>query len=233
MSGELQTTEQREHLPADPRADLWAQAKAMAGSALVPQNFRNQPADCFIMADLALRLGVPLLPLLQETYVVHGKPAFSGKMAAALLEGSGRIKGPIDYVFFGTEGQDDYGCRCVVYDKALDKVIEGPRVTWAMVRAEKWDSNSKWKNLPDLMFRYRAASFLVRTQYSSLLMGMAMEDEVIDVQATPVEAPPATSKADLIASQLDAGDGPSTSGEAVEEPEPSAATFRHWKNRGH
>ncbi|HUS95315.1 MAG TPA: hypothetical protein VMX97_01100, partial [Hyphomicrobiaceae bacterium] len=170
---------QNEQLPATTRQDeanamviqrreLWDQAKAMAGCSLVPAHFRGKPADCFIMADLCCRNNWPLLPALQSTYVVHGKPGFEGKFVAALLDGSGKIVGPIDYEF-GGEG-DDYGCRAVVHDRALNKLVKGPKVDWKMVKAEGWDKpkgseKSKWQTMPELMFHYRAASFLVRTRY--------------------------------------------------------------------
>ncbi len=173
----------------DPRRELWNQAVAMSKSLLVPKHFQNKPQDCFIMADLALRLGTPLLPTLQGTYIVHGKPGFEGKFVAALLEGSGKIVGPIDYEFDGAD--DDYGCRAVVHDQALNKRIRGPKVDWRMVKAERWNEDSKdrsgniikskWNTLPELMFHYRAVSFLVRTRYPSVLMGMNTREELDDL----------------------------------------------------
>lgn len=184
----VETSPPTEVAVVDPRRDLWNQAVAMSKSQLVPKHFQHKPEDCFIMADLALRLGTPLLPTLQGTYIVHGKPGFEGKFVAALLEGSGKIVGPIDYEFDG-DG-DDYGCRAVVHDQALNKLIRGPKVDWRMVKAERWDQKegSKWKSLPELMFHYRAVSFLVRTRYPSVLMGMntreELDDLTIDVPAT-------------------------------------------------
>jgi len=171
------------------RKELWAQAKAMADCSLVPAHFRGKPGDCFIMADLCCRNNWPLLPALQSTYVVHGKPGFEGKFVAALLDGSGKIIGPIDYEFTG-EG-DDYGCRAVVHDRALNKVVKGPKVDWKMVKAEGWDKpkgseKSKWQTMPELMFHYRAASFLVRTRYPAVLMGMNTTDELEDSVITVV-----------------------------------------------
>jgi len=172
------------------RQELWNQAKAMADCSLVPAHFRGKPGDCFILADLCCRNGWPLLPTLQSTYVVHGKPGFEGKFVAALLDGSGKIVGPIDYEFEG-DG-DDYGCRAVVHDRALNKTVKGPKVDWKMVKAEGWNKNkgtevSKWNTMPDVMFHYRAAAFLVRTRYPAVLMGMNTADELEDsvVRAVP------------------------------------------------
>jgi hypothetical protein len=201
---------QADMVVAEERHHLWKLAQAMSTSSLVPTHFRNQASDCFIMADLASRLNVPLLPLLQGTYIVHGKPGFEGKLTAALLEGSGKIVGPIDYEFSG-EG-DDYGCRAVVHDRALDKTVYGPKVDWNMVKAERWDQSkgkelSKWKTLPELMFHYRAAAFLVRTRYPSVLMGMNTVDELADAAPMPMqEVDRRRSKADLLAAEIQSRD---------------------------
>jgi hypothetical protein len=58
-----------------------------------------------------------------------------------------------------------------------------------MVKSEGWlaKPGSKWKTMPELMFRYRAAAFFGRLYAPDILMGMQTAEEVMDVVATVVE----------------------------------------------
>jgi hypothetical protein len=54
---------------------------------------------------------------------------------------------------------------------------------------------SKWKTMPDLMLRYRAAAFFARTECPEVLMGFHTADEIEDVKG--VEPPAETVKFQL------------------------------------
>ena len=53
-----------------------------------------------------------------------------------------------------------------------------------MVKAEGWydKSGSKWKTMPDQMFRYRAAAFFARAFCPDVLMGLQTVEETRDVR---------------------------------------------------
>jgi glucose-1-phosphatase len=50
-----------------------------------------------------------------------------------------------------------------------------------MARAEGWTSNTKWKNMPEQMLGYRAASFFARLYCPDAMMGFQTIEEVEDV----------------------------------------------------
>ena len=54
----------------------------------------------------------------------------------------------------------------------------------AMANAEGWVSKagSKWKTMPELMMRYRAAAFFGRLYAPEITMGMHSVEEVVDIQ---------------------------------------------------
>ena len=169
---------------------LWRIAMGYSRSQLIPMTFRGKPDDCFIICQLAIRLGVDPFTLMQATYVVHGRPAFEAKLAIAMLNSSGKIKGTVKTTFSGTG--DDYGCRASCVDRTSGEKVEGPKVDWKMVKGEGWNKDkplrdgqgvqkSKWNTMPDLMFVYRAAAFLIRTNYPEVLMGMPTVDEAEDI----------------------------------------------------
>ena len=175
---------------------LWRVATSFSKSSLVPKEFQRNPDNCFIATQLALRLGVDVYALMQSLYVVHGKPGFEAKFVVGLLNGSGKIRGRVRYELDG-EGQDR-GCYAWVIDAESGDRIEGPRVDWAMVEAEGWNKDattrsgevirSKWNTMRDLMFHYRAAAFLQRTNYPEVTLGILSKEElgesIVDVEAT-------------------------------------------------
>jgi hypothetical protein len=69
-------------------------------------------------------------------------------------------------------------------EKGKDQRIEGPPVTMKMAKAEGWvDKNgSKWKTMPELMIRYRAAAFFGRLYTPEIMMGMQTKEEILDIQ---------------------------------------------------
>jgi hypothetical protein len=185
---------------------LWRIASGYSRSMLVPAAFRGKVEDCFIICQLALRMNVDPFMLMQNTYVVHGRPGFEAKLAIALLNASGKIKGTLKCSFDGKG--DEYGCRAWAVDDETGEKITGPKVDWAMVKGEKWNQDkqlrdgggvqkSKWNTMPDLMFQYRAAAFFIRTNYPEVLMGMRTVDE-IEEQIIDVVSQPAGGAADLL-----------------------------------
>lgn len=189
---------------------LWRVAKAFSLSTLMPETIRGKPEDCFILAQLSMRLNVDLFMLAQNTYVVHGRPGMEAKLQIGLLNASGRIRGNIAYQFDG-EG-DAYGCCAVVTDAMTGEKIIGPKVDKRMVKAEGWDKPkgnqpSKWQTMPEMMFRYRAASLLIRAHYPEVTLGLLtreeLEEQIIDVDSrlsTP--ALPGQSKSEAIAAMV-------------------------------
>lgn len=157
-------------------------AAALSASNIVPQNFQGQQnlGSCLIALDLAARMGVNPLVLMRGLYVVHGTPSFSGQFVIALVNSSGLYKSKLKFEPVGTPGQANFGYRAYAYDWDGDKVY-GPAVTMQMAANEGWIAkNPKWKNMPDLMLRYRAGAFFQRTNAPELTFGIPTREEVED-----------------------------------------------------
>lgn len=158
------------------------EAKAYAGGDLVPARFQGNVSNCLIAMNMAKRIGADPLMTMQSLYIVHGNPSWSAQFLIATFNQCGKYTA-MRYEFKGGEGKDDYGCRAFATEKATGEKISGPWVTWKMVRAEGWDAKngSKWKTMPDLMFTYRAAAFLIRTHAPEIAMGLRTVEEVQDM----------------------------------------------------
>ena len=173
--------------------------KLFSCSPLVPKEYQGPEglSSCAIALDLANRIGANPLMVMQNLYIVHGRPGWSSKFLIATFNQCGRFS-PIRYEFSGTEGQDDWGCRAWAIEKATGDRLEGPKITIKLAKAEGWDSKSgsKWKTMPEQMLRYRSAAWFVNTVAPELSMGLPTSDEVedfIEGEVTPTPAQVLTS----------------------------------------
>ena len=168
-------------------AGLMKAASMLAPSDIIPETFKNKPANVLIALEMANRMGASPFAVMQSMYIVYGNPSFSSKFLIACFNSCGRYTS-IKYEFFGEPNTDGYGCRAWATEKATGEVVKSIDVTIGMAKAEKWyDKNgSKWKTMSQLMLQYRAATFLIRTVAPELAMGLRTDDEVIDtIDVTP------------------------------------------------
>lgn len=157
-------------------------ATALSRSDLVPDQYKGNVANALIALEVANRIGASPLMVMQNLYIVHGRPSWSATFVISAINSSGRFS-PLRYVFEG-EG-DNRSCYAWATDNTGER-LEGPKVTMAMAKAEKWTekAGSKWKTMPELMMRYRAATFFGRAYAPELLMGMRTADEENDIRAS-------------------------------------------------
>lgn len=175
-------------------ADAQRVATLLSASSLLPAHFQKSVANCVIALNLADRLRVDPFMLMQNLYVVHGRPGIEGKLAIALVEGTGRFS-PLKFKMEG-QGKTKKGiaradaCTAYATEIKTGEVIEGPPVTWEMADAEGWTKDkgtetSKWQTMPDLMFRYRSAMFFARVNCPGALLGLRSSDEIEDIEMAP------------------------------------------------
>lgn len=168
--------------------------RPLSESDLVPVTFQKRPANCLIALETAQRIGASPMMVMQNLYIVHGKPAWSSTFLIACINASRKFT-PLRYRMTGEKGTDGYGCIAWAIDRDGEK-LESPEVTIGMAKAEGWygKTGSKWKTMPELMLRYRAATFFARTYVPELTMGIQTQDEIIDVTPVSAESVPVTSK---------------------------------------
>jgi hypothetical protein len=109
-----------------------------------------------------------------------------------MVNSSGRFE-PLQFKMDGTEGTGDRSCIAWAKSKDDGTVLEGPKITLAMAKAEGWSTKagSKWLTMPELMLRYRAAAFFARLYAPDITLGMLTAEEAQDAavrDVTPVAA---------------------------------------------
>lgn len=157
------------------------EAIALSKSTLVPKEYQGNPANCMIASEQAARLRMPALAVMQSMHVINGRPAWSSKFLAALVNSCGRFT-PLEYSFVGEPNTDSWGCYASACDIDSGRLIKGVTVTMKMAKEEGWYSKtgSKWKTMPELMLQYRAASMFANVNVPEIALGMQTEDEARD-----------------------------------------------------
>jgi len=200
--------------------EMWDMASALSRSTIIPKAFQGQAANCFVALDMANRLGASPMEVMQNIYVVHGTPGFSARWCIAMANRSGLLKGPIGFEERGTGASLEVEAYAIIRET-------GQRISFvasmAMAKAEKWDSNPKYRTMPQLMLRYRASSLLVRLHLPEVLLGMQTAEEVEDVRFAQQQVTPA--KLDELQKQLEAPAPSQAEPQVVEESVPAADLF--------
>jgi hypothetical protein len=154
-------------------------AKMLSSSSLIPDIFKNNIQNTMIALEMSQRIGASPLMVMQNLYIIHGKPSWSSTFIISAIKACGRFS-PLRYEV----GTDDRGAFCTAwaYDKKTNDKLMGVRVDMTMATAEGWvaKAGSKWKTMPELMLRYRAATFFGRTYCPDILMGMHTAEEIDD-----------------------------------------------------
>lgn len=158
-------------------------AKVYANSSMVPKQYQRSVDNCFVAVELAGRMGVSPVLVMQNLYVVQGRPSWSGQACVALINGCGKFSEELKFIFVGNESSDDYGCYAKTIRKADGEELCGTTITIKMAKDEGWHGKdgSKWKTMPRQMLMYRAAAFFARTYCPEVLMGFSTAEEVEDI----------------------------------------------------
>lgn len=155
-------------------------AKALADSTIVPQTYQKNPSNCLIAIEQAQRLDVSPMMVMQNLYVIHERPSWSSKFLIAAINNSGKYD--MELQFEETKDKDGKPFSCLAWTMKNGRRIEGMVVDMEMAKNEGWlgKNGSKWKTMPQLMLRYRAASFFSSLNCPELTLGLYTKEEIVD-----------------------------------------------------
>lgn len=159
-------------------------AQMLSQTSIIPQNYQGKPQDCFVAIEMSNRMGISPMVVMQNMYVVKGKPSWAGQACTMLINSCGKFK-DINHIYTGEKGTDKRGCYVEATRISDGATIQGVEVTLDMAKSEGWTSNPKWRNMPELMLAYRASAFFARVYCPEALMGVQTEDEMVDVFEKP------------------------------------------------
>ena len=204
-------------------------ARVLSSSTLVPAAYRsviektNRYGDvtesrenpsalpnAIVALNMAQRMGADPLMVMQNLYIVEGRPSWSSQWIIAAINGCGRFS-PLRFeitdlgdktveclTFVWEEGANgkrnrverkvpykirDKKCVAWAIEKETGARIESPSVTVEMAVREGWygKNGSKWQTMDEVMLRYRTASFFGKLYAPELLMGLVTVEESEDM----------------------------------------------------
>ncbi|MCP9875840.1 recombinase RecT [Cyanobium sp. A2C-AMD] len=168
-------------------------AKALCSSSLVPKEYQGQQglANSLIALEIAGRMRLSPLVVMQNMTPIHGRPTWSSKFLIATVNASGRFS-PLRFVFDAKE--QPTSCYAVATDKATGEVLEGETITLELARKEGWwsrkdrqgNETSKWQTMTGQMLRYRAAAWWSNVYCPEIALGLITQEEALDIEAVTV-----------------------------------------------
>lgn len=156
-------------------------ANIFTNSSLVPKDFQRNQANCIIALDIAARLNLSPMMVFQQLYIVNGKPSWSSAFMISMFNERAKAFDRLEYCYSGQKNTPGRTCWCRAKLKSTGEYVEGPPVSLAMAKTEKW--GSKWDSMPELMLKYRAAAFFIRTNCPEILFGLYSAEESQDIVA--------------------------------------------------
>lgn len=209
-------------------------AKMLASSTLVPEQYRavikvkagkdqngnwqyrdeenpNGLSNCVIALNMANRMGADPLMIMQNLYLIEGRPSWSSQFIMASINSCGRFSslrfemqdlGEKEVEYQETAWSNgrkqnvtkkikiqNLTCVAWVVERETGERLESSKISIEMAVKEGWygKNGSKWQTMPEQMLRYRAASFFGRVYAPELLMGLRSAEEEQDriVDVTP------------------------------------------------
>lgn len=168
-------------------------AKALCSSTLVPKEYQGQQglANSLIALEIAGRMRLSPLVVMQNMTPIHGRPTWSSKFLIATVNASGRFS-PLRFVF--DDKEKPTSCYAVATDKATGEVLEGETITLELARKEGWwsrkdrqgNETSKWQTMTGQMLRYRAAAWWSNVYCPEIALGLLTQEEAVDIEAVTV-----------------------------------------------
>lgn len=149
-------------------------AEMMSKSNIVPKEFASNPGNILVAIQWGMELGLQPLQAMQSIAVINGRPSLWGDAVLALVKSSTLC----EYVI---EESTDDGAVCRV-----KRVGEGEQSrSFTKVDAAKASLIGKqgpWTQYPKRMMQMRARSWALRDVFPDVLRGMAVAEELQDIE---------------------------------------------------
>lgn len=167
-------------------------------------------ANCIVALNMAQRMKADPLMVMQNLHIIEGRPSWSSQFIIAAINSCGRYSPlrfelsepgePVEIQYTASEWKSGnrtevqktvvvrhQECYAWALEEKTGARLESPKITIQMAIDEGWltKNGSKWQTMPELMLRYRCASFFGRLYAPELLMGLQSTEEnqdIIDVE---------------------------------------------------
>ena len=164
-------------------------------------------ANCIVAINMAERMKADEMMVMQNLYIIEGRPSWSSQWVMAMINGCGKFSplrfkledlgikevDYIEYVYNKTIKKrepiakkitvHDFSCVAYATDKSSGVELESSKVSIEIAVKEGWytKAGSKWQTMPEMMLRYRSASFFGSIYAPELKMGLMTVEECQDM----------------------------------------------------
>ena len=92
-------------------------ATLLASSSMVPEAYRGNMPNCFVALNIATRIGAAPLMIMQNLYVIQGRPSWSSPFLIAGVNSCGRFD-PLEFEWTDRGEREPFGAY---YNRVKDK----------------------------------------------------------------------------------------------------------------
>lgn len=172
--------------------------KMLIQSKIIPERYQNNLPDVMVAMEIAARIKLSPIIVMQNLNIIKGRPSWSSKYIIAALTASRVVNFHYELATEGTVEAGGFGnqkkvipnlkCRAIANDRRTGEEQIGPWVSMSMAVREGWygKDGSKWQTMPDVMVRYRAATFFASVYYPELSIGIDFADEIQETPNIPL-----------------------------------------------
>jgi len=189
-------------------AEAMALAEMMSKSTIVPKDYVDKPGNCFIAMQWGAELGLKPLQAMQSIAIINQRPMIWGDAVLAIVRSAKDSAG--NKILEGiSETLDETTWTATCSVKRRGAALPCVR-TFSRADAVKAGLSNRdtWKAYEKRMLQMRARSWALRDEFTDVLRGMPIAEEVLDFvdrekDVTPAPAAtPEPSKADRLKAKL-------------------------------
>ena len=154
-------------------------SEMFAKSDLVPDNYKNKPANIFLAVSAGASLGLAPFQAMQNIAVINGKPSIWGDALLAMVRNDKRCLSVKETI----EGEGTARtATCSVSRLAPNGETEVISSSFSMGNAQKAGLLNKkpWQSYPDRMLQMRARGFALRDAFADVIGGLITTEEAQD-----------------------------------------------------
>ena len=161
------------------------QAKLLAASDLVPDAYRNKPANVYLAILTGHALGIHPVTALSSIQIIKGKPTMSAELMRALVQQAGHKFRILE----ASESKAEVECARKEWPGDVSTF------TFTMTDAHRagLDKQETYRKFPQAMLLARVTSMAARAMFADVIAGVSYTpDELVEAKPEPAVAPVVT-----------------------------------------
>jgi len=154
-------------------------SEMFAKSDLVPDSYKNKPANIFLAVSAGASLGLAPFQAMQNIAVINGKPSIFGDALLAMVRNDKRCLSVKESIVGDAMNRT---ATCIVSRLSPNGETEVISSSFCLGDAQKAGllNRGPWKSYPDRMLQMRARGFALRDAFADVIGGLITSEEAQD-----------------------------------------------------